>query len=879
MLVTLRPSYGLLLFVLPVTLFCAAAVTPAQVIYQLDPRSQTEILGLQSDFDGAGLPIFIHEERQSRLMCGGAIVHTDGIWRPVGGGELPLPPDIFANVEDEPASLILVVTGPGRSCPQFIFNISGTPPAGAVDAIEAAAERFTHLFSDCVDIHIKVKFKSMGQNTIGSTSNKFVKYRYDEVRSALLADRDDDDVVILYMPTGDRIDVKYQGTEVKEEKHVYLSRSVAKAIGLISATSTKKDGTFKFNTDFAFDYDPTDGIIGGRMDFQHVVLHELGHLLGFTSGVDFRNKNIENLDLARFSTADCADTYSDFRDNPRTGGEDKQGVGCRTCLPEWGDWRMSTGVGNGDGNQASHWKNDGITGVWVGVMDPTLAPGAQFYSPNTLIEDYLTAADAYAFDFMGWDFEYDDLTPGSFSLSFPADGTTNTLLAGLGLDWTNSANATSYRVRVYPYCFMVDGVTPLIDVETTTSSYFIPAGILQQNTIYCWFVTAENAFGARVSATWSFTTEPPGLVLAPPNFDLAQPANGASGAPLNLQFTWQLIGGDDLAAYRVQIDDEPAFVGDKILDQIQPPPFGREDFVTFQVPDKLLQNNKTYYWRVFAINGRGTRLCESQHRSFTTGAFPPGPFGVLEPEPGMTNVTLTPAIVWQPAWGAAYYRVQVDDDPDFGSPELDLNPVPQTFVEVPPGVLLPDTDYYVRVRGVNAAGPGPVVAPALPFTTRPDPPDPFALEGPGDGEIIFPTRPLLNWEPSAGAAGYLLELDPEVEPLSPHWVRSGVQTAALPPVGLLERGTKYYWRVTAFNGGGQTEGSPPVGKAFHVAATTADIEPDGDRDMVEVRALQLCYAPVALPPLPPICALLDLQPDGRIDWADANPILHALTGP
>ncbi len=36
---------------------------------------------------------------------------------------------------------------------------------------------------------------------------------------------------------------------------------------------------------------------------------------------------------------------------------------------------MSTGVAKGDGRQASHWKDDALTGFDLGIMDPNLATG------------------------------------------------------------------------------------------------------------------------------------------------------------------------------------------------------------------------------------------------------------------------------------------------------------------------------------------------------------------------------------------------------------------------------------------------------------------------------------------------------------------------
>jgi hypothetical protein len=36
---------------------------------------------------------------------------------------------------------------------------------------------------------------------------------------------------------------------------------------------------------------------------------------------------------------------------------------------------FSTGLYQGDGNQASHWKDDVLTGSFIGIMDPTAGLG------------------------------------------------------------------------------------------------------------------------------------------------------------------------------------------------------------------------------------------------------------------------------------------------------------------------------------------------------------------------------------------------------------------------------------------------------------------------------------------------------------------------
>jgi hypothetical protein len=57
-------------------------------------------------------------------------------------------------------------------------------------------------------------------------------------------------------------------------------------------------------------------------------------------------------------------------------------------------WGMSTGQFTGDGRQASHWKDDSLIGLLIGVMDPTLGSG---------VSESITSADVRALDLIGWD--------------------------------------------------------------------------------------------------------------------------------------------------------------------------------------------------------------------------------------------------------------------------------------------------------------------------------------------------------------------------------------------------------------------------------------------------------------------------------------------
>ena len=127
---------------------------------------------------------------------------------------------------------------------------------------------------------------------------------------------------------------------------------------------------------------------------------------------------------------------------------------------------------------------------------------------------------------------------------------------------------------------------------------------------------------------------------------------------------------------------------------------------------------------------------------------PPAP-ALSSPPDGSTTGDDTPTIAWTSASGATSYRIQVDDDAGFSSPQVDLSTSSTTYT---PGSALADGTYHWRVRASNACGGSPwSVARSLTVDTPcPTPPAP-ALSSPPDGSTTGDDTPTFAWASASGA--------------------------------------------------------------------------------------------------------------------------------
>lgn len=229
---------------------------------------------------------------------------------------------------------------------------------------------------------------------LGATSSQALKdpTGYENVRAKLIAGATSDAERSLYnaMPAANL------PTNLGATQSVTAPSALWRAIGHLPAVANPEAETdygplpaIGFNAAFEYDFDSSNGIDAGKMDFEAVAIHEIGHALGFTSIASTQSgtPNASIWDLFRFSPGVTMSSFSTADRILSAGGVQVFFVGGSPLA-------LSTGVNTpGDGRQTSHWKDDQLTSQHIGIMDPTL--------PNS-IKFTITANDIAAIDAIGY---------------------------------------------------------------------------------------------------------------------------------------------------------------------------------------------------------------------------------------------------------------------------------------------------------------------------------------------------------------------------------------------------------------------------------------------------------------------------------------------
>lgn len=314
-----------------------------------------------------------------------------------------------------------------------LVDQGGLKGSAAEAVFQIAADYWGSILTNDVEIRIGVEIRPLGRQ-LGISSNTLMDYAVTDWVDGVTATKSgsvlDQTIVMPELVDGGATFVT-TGTDAaggsdsgvyrlvegstESSKTLYTNTAVVKAVGgeasYSNANVDKVDGSIAFNSDAAFDYDPTDGTTAGSYDFLTIAIHELGHALGFSSGLDTLDAGSApkgesgGTDWNDSSLYTALDMFRYSNDpNDVVAGEGAVldlSVGTETYFSVDGgktavaDNRFATGVHNGDGDEASHWQDtEGCTEI--GLMSPTACSGSA---------DVVAAVDLAAMDAIGWNLD------------------------------------------------------------------------------------------------------------------------------------------------------------------------------------------------------------------------------------------------------------------------------------------------------------------------------------------------------------------------------------------------------------------------------------------------------------------------------------------
>ncbi len=316
----------------------------------------------------------------------------------------------------------LIATSPSAQAINIHFSYAANTSLQVRSSFEMAASIWQSLLSDNVDVRIEVGMVNFA-NEFGSGSNGKEDYSkilglalptfwkpdngFQAFKTALAADATSatDATAVANLNISQ---------DIKDNYDLILTQANAKSLGLYNGSGNTFDGQIRINSGFNWDLDltPNSGSTGvDQFHYLSVALHEIAHILGFTSGLDSNDWVTANSEgSATPGSANARNQFTSldaFRFNENgvldvaqvTNATAKRYFsinGGATNLAQF-----STGV-NGDGYQASHWKNDKfldangnlVVNEMLGIMDPAFGMGER---------GKVSGLDLTALDAIGWD--------------------------------------------------------------------------------------------------------------------------------------------------------------------------------------------------------------------------------------------------------------------------------------------------------------------------------------------------------------------------------------------------------------------------------------------------------------------------------------------
>ena len=359
------------------------------------------------------------------------------------------------------------------------ITLRGTPQLEnfpqARQAFLRAAARWQSLIQNPLNIIVDVDFGPTNfgvpfpEGRLGNTrfQNTGNLSWYPQVREKLIAGAATPETRALY----NSLPLSSVPTELGDTAAVFGPATMFRALGLLSPVANPDQEvnlgappSIGFNSAYAYDFDPSDGIDSDKTDFEALAEHEMGHVLGFFSMSGNRENfpdapvGVSVWDLFRFRPGI---TMGAFPTAPRalhSGGE-------QVFFTGGPELQLSTGRGDytgGDMQQPHHWKANELSGKYIGIMDPTFGDGERME---------ITENDLEALETIGYQIARPDRAPIIDSLSASLDGD---ILSLTGTASDADGDMAQAQVNLLDAAGQVVAKTPpfAVDFASVTTSNF-----------------------------------------------------------------------------------------------------------------------------------------------------------------------------------------------------------------------------------------------------------------------------------------------------------------------------------------------------------------------------------------------------------------------
>ena len=371
-----------------------------------------------------------------------------------------------------------------------------------------------------------------------------------------------------------------------------------------------------------------------------------------------------------------------------------------------------------------------------------------------------------------------------------ANTATNIIRTGYVANWDISVTATGYRLDVATNNSYTTFLSGYRNKDIGNSISFSVTG-LSANTTYYYRIRAYNEGGdSPNSNTITVTTLP--------NQPSAPVANTATSI-IQTSCTANWGSSTTATGYRIDVATDNAFT--TFISGYNNKDIGNA--TSTSVPG--LTANTTYYYRIIAYNISG----DSPYSNTITVTTLPNP-PVAPVSTSATSILQTSCTAnWGSSTTATGYKLDVSTDNSFttfvsGYNSKDIGNVTSYNATG----LIANTTYYYRVRAYNTGGDGNY-SNTITLTTLPNPP--VALVSTSATSIVQ-TSCTANWGSSTTATGYKLDISTDnsfTTFVSGYNSKDIGNVTSYNVTGLIAN-TTYYYRIRAYNTGGDSQNSNSI---------------------------------------------------------------------